>query len=138
MKILTIGKTKEKWLQAALEEYQKRLTPYDTLTFHLVKDNEQLINAASKEKWPLFLDEKGSQYTSETFSAFLFPKWEEASGKLTFIIGGADGLPPSLKNQKPQISLSPLTFPNQLTRLILLEQIYRAFSIAKGLPYHRS
>lgn len=137
IKIFSIGKTKERWLEEALSEYIKRLTPYASLEFFWEKNNENLIKSASKENNVICLDVEGSLFSSEQFSDFLLKCLEAGGSRLCIIIGGANGLPDILKKSYPLISLSKMTLTHQCTRLILLEQIYRAFEIAKGSKYHK-
>lgn len=138
IRILSIGKTKESWLEEAINEYLKRLQSKAELEFVWFKSNEQLLTAANKESNLVCLDATGQQFNSEQFSSFLMKKLESGGSRLSIIIGGAEGLPPSLKNSNtPLISLSLLTFTHQTIRLILIEQIYRAFEIAKGSKYHK-
>lgn len=139
IKILSIGKTKETWLDQAINEYIKRLSPVAAFEFIWAKDDKQLLEFAGKESAGsvVCLDAAGSVMTSEQFSSFLISKLEQAGSRLTLIIGGSDGLPLQLKRSAPLISLSPMTFTHQITRLVLMEQIYRAFEIAKGSPYHK-
>jgi 23S rRNA (pseudouridine1915-N3)-methyltransferase len=136
IKIITIGKTKEKWLDDALEEYLKRLKPIALVEIVLAKDDPQLVQMASKEPLVICLDPVGKSLTSELFSTFLIENLQKGGSRLAFVIGGADGLPASLKTQ-PALSLSPLTFTHQMARLILVEQLYRAFEINRGSPYHK-
>ncbi len=134
IKIISIGKTKEVWLEQALGEYTKRLASKAKIEFVLVKDNSQLVQQIEKEKLCICLDPKGKTMSSEEFSDYL----EKGGSRLCFVIGGPEGLPANLQGKYPTISLSRLTFTHQLSRLILLEQIYRAFEILKGTPYHKS
>lgn len=135
--ILSIGKTKECWLTLALEEYAKRLKGAATIETRFVKDNAQLQKALAKDARVIALDPQGALMDSARFSNYLMKQVEEAGARLTFVIGGPDGLPREVKEQCPLISLSPMTFTHQMTRLILTEQIYRAFEIARGSAYHR-
>lgn len=137
IKILSVGKTKEEWLENAFQEYIKRLKGTTEIECAWAKTDTQLIEWAKKERAVICLDPQGSLYTSEQFSKFLMRQLEANGAKSTFIIGGADGLPVDVKKQGPAISLSPLTFTHQITRLVLLEQIYRAFEIDKGSKYHK-
>lgn len=137
LKILSVGKTKEQWLEEAFQEYVKRLTPTVQIENRWAKDTAQLIEWTSKEDHPLCLDPKGLLLTSEQWTEFLFHQWETKNSRLTFIIGGAEGLPQAIKQKGVLISLSPLTFTHQITRLILIEQIYRATEIRKSSPYHK-
>src|ERR1700733_12611627 len=137
IRILSLGKTKEAWLQTALNEYLKRLKATVTIEFVLTKTNHQLEDLAMKEKGFICLDPQGQSLNSQEFSDFLLQKHEERDSRLTFVIGGAEGLSNNLKREQTLISLSSMTFTHQLTRLILVEQIYRAFEISKGSHYHK-
>lgn len=137
IKIFSVGKTKETWLEDALSEYIRRLQPVLAIEFIWAKNDEQLLQLVAKESLVVCLDPNGKLMSSEKFASFLESKLEEGGSRLAFVIGGAEGLPPLLKTSPLQISLSPLTFTHQLTRLVLLEQIYRAFEIIKGSPYHK-
>jgi 23S rRNA (pseudouridine1915-N3)-methyltransferase len=136
IKLFSVGKTKEQWLEDAIDEYLRRLKPTASIEFFWAKNDEQLLQLVEKEPLFICLDPNGKMMTSEQFSSFLISKLEEGGSRLSFVIGGPDGLPPILKKAF-LFSLSPLTLTHQLTRLILLEQIYRAFEIAKGSPYHK-
>lgn len=137
LKIFSIGKTKEKWLNEAFNEYIKRLKPFVQIDCLWAKDSPQLVEWAQKESSYLCLDPAGHTFTSEGFSQFLFQQWEREGSRLNLMIGGAEGLPPELKQKGILISLSPLTFTHQITRLVLIEQIYRAIEIKKGSHYHK-
>jgi len=136
LSILSIGKTKEKWLEEACSEYIKRLKTSARITCLWGRDEAQLVEWANKEAFVVCLDPKGLLLTSEELSGFLMKSWETGGSRLSIVIGGANGLPMELK-QKPLISLSRLTFTHQMTRLILLEQIYRSLEIQKGSQYHK-
>lgn len=137
LKILSIGKTKEEWLERALDEYIKRLKPVVSVEFCLVKTDNELLSLCEKEPIIICLDPKGKKVTSEEFAEYLQKKFIEGGTKLSIIIGGSNGLPPSLKSHKNQISFSDLTMTHQLVRLLLMEQVYRAFEIMKGSKYHK-
>jgi 23S rRNA (pseudouridine1915-N3)-methyltransferase len=137
LKILSVGKTKEKWLEEAFQEYKKRLQPYLQIEICWAKDSEQLSEWCEKEPRLIALDPQGMLQTSEEFSAYLYHQWEKFGARLAIVIGGAEGLPKEIKNSYPLISLSKLTFTHQLTRLVLIEQVYRAIEINRGSPYHK-
>jgi len=137
LKILSIGKTKEKWLEEAFNEYLKRLQPTVQVDCQWAKDDPQLLEWALKEPAVLGLDPAGRLFTSEAFSNFLCQQWEIQGSRLTLVIGGAEGLPLAIKQKAQLISLSPLTFTHQMTRLILIEQVYRALEIQRGSHYHK-
>lgn len=137
IKILSIGKTKEVWLEQAIAEYLKRLQRTAKIEFILVKDNEQLVNAASKESTVICLDSNGVAVDSEQFAETVVKYLEKGGARLCFVIGGAEGLPEMLRKSCFLVSLSKLTFTHQIVRLILVEQLYRAFEIARGSSYHK-
>ena len=134
--IFSIGKTKEKWLEEACSEYVKRLSNHSQFIFAWAKDDSQLVDWAVKESRVICLDPNGQLLTSEKLADKLETSWIEGGSKLALIIGGPKGLPLALK-KFPLLSLSPLTFTHQITRLVLLEQIYRSIEIKKGTKYHK-
>lgn len=137
IKILSVGKTKETWLDEALQEYLKRLKPTASFEFIWAKNDAQLLSLAQKESTLICLDPAGLPLTSTEFADFMQKALIEGGSRIVFVIGGAEGLPPELKKGHSLISLSPMTLTHQLTRLVLIEQIYRAFEIAKGSKYHK-
>ena len=138
IKILTIGKNKEAWLHDALAEYEKRLKPFCTFEWILAKNDVQLEEFSKREGKFIALDPLGKSMTSEQFASWLSKAMVDYNSRLNFVIGGAEGLTPYLKKNASFLwSLSPLTFTHQVTRLILLEQIYRAYEINRGSGYHK-
>lgn len=137
LKILSVGKTKEKWLNDACNEYLKRLQAVVHIESAWAKDTSQLIEWVQRETHYLCLDPAGRLFTSEELASFLTQQWEKGGSRLTLVIGGAEGLPPEIKQKGLLISLSPLTFTHQITRLVLIEQIYRVIEIQKGSHYHK-
>lgn len=137
-KIYSVGKTKEAWLIEALKEYETRLKPSLTLEWILPKGEDQLEAFLMKEPYFISLDPKGKLLTSEAFSQFMTENFVRHGSRLSFAIGGDVGLSPQLKAKATScLSLSPLTFTHQLTRLVLVEQLYRALEIQKGSRYHK-
>lgn len=137
LKVLSIGKNKENWLDEALKEYVKRLKSCMAIEWIWAKDDEGLVELVQKEPSVICLDPQGKLFTSEELATFLAQAWEKSGSRLAIVIGGADGLPPILRKNYPLISLSPLTFTHQITRLVLIEQIYRSIEIQKGSNYHK-
>lgn len=137
IKIISVGKTKETWLDAAIEDYCKRLKAQAAFEFVWTKNDDQLIAAVTKEPLALCLDPKGVLLDSERFAAEIFQKLQEGGSRLALVIGGPEGLPAMLRNRLSLISLSPLTMTHQIVRLVLIEQLYRAFEIVKGSKYHK-
>ena len=154
--ILCIGKIKEKYLRDAIDEYSKRLSKYCKLSIIELSDekipnkiNENIINEIKrkecnailnnikKDSYIFCLDLSGKQFSSENFSQELQNISMENSS-ITFIIGGSLGLTNELLSKSNQkICFSKMTFPHQLIRVFLLEQIFRAFKISNGETYHR-
>ena len=138
IKVYTIGKTKEDWLQRALEEYEARLKASLSFEWILAKNDDHLTQLLEKEAHFICLDPKGKQFSSEEFSPNLLNLLQECGSRLSFVIGGAEGIPAALKTKaRGLISLSKMTFTHQITRLILVEQVYRALEIGKGTAYHK-
>ncbi|MBS0620385.1 MAG: 23S rRNA (pseudouridine(1915)-N(3))-methyltransferase RlmH [Verrucomicrobia bacterium] len=138
LRVFTVGKTKEPWLQEAISAYRERLTPILSIEWILAKNTEQLKQFLEKETHFFCLDPKGKAYDSEEFSKWAMRAFEQAGSRLTCVIGGAEGIPQEILSRgNPILSFSRLTFTHQLTRLILVEQMYRAFEIAKGSKYHK-
>jgi 23S rRNA (pseudouridine1915-N3)-methyltransferase len=138
IKVYSVGKNKEDWLQDALNLYEARLKSSLSFEWILTKNDEQMKQFLEKEANFICLDPYGKQYSSEEFSAFLIKSIQEAHSRLCFVIGGAEGICSTLKDKaKNLLSLSRLTFTHQMTRLILAEQIYRALEMERGSSYHK-
>jgi 23S rRNA (pseudouridine1915-N3)-methyltransferase len=138
LRIFSLGKTKEQWLDDAIDEFCKRLQAVLKIEFVWVRSDEQLVQAVLKEPRFLCLDSTGIMRTSEQFSTFIMEQFEVGGSRLAIVIGGPEGLPPLLKKScKSLISFSPMTFTHQMVRLILVEQIYRAFEIERKSQYHK-
>ena len=150
IKIICLGSIKENYLNEAITEYKKRLSKYTKLEIIELKDekDESVKEALSKEKDKILktitekdnivlLDINGKEYTSEDFSEFI-NKELTYNSNITFIIGSSNGLDEEIKNlTNKKVSFSKLTFPHQMFRLILLEQIYRSFKIINNETYHK-
>lgn len=137
LRIVSIGKTKEPWLEAACSEYIKRLSQRMTIDFVWLKTDAQLTTALQKEHNVVGLDLAGKALTSEKFAAYIEKSFEKGGSHLTLVIGGPEGLPKEVRDTYPLISLSPLTMTHQIVRIVLLEQLYRAMEILAGSPYHK-
>lgn len=145
-----IGKTTENYIKEGVEHYQKRIQrylPFEMKIFPASKAkgaNAQMeaekdrINKALKPNDELIiLDENGSVYTSQAFAAFLQKWFNESTQRLIFLVGGAYGIHENLQNQaKAKLALSHMTFPHELVRVVLLEQLYRGLTIINNEPYH--
>lgn len=154
--IVCVGRIKEKFFRESIDEYSKRLSKYCKLEIlelpdekipdkvnnsiiNEIKEKEcnNIINHLKKDSYIIALDLKGKEFSSEEFSKKL-DDISMQNSKITFIIGGSLGLTNnllSLANEK--ICFSKMTFPHQLIRIFLVEQIYRAFKISNGENYHK-
>ncbi len=154
--ILQVGKTKQSFWSEAEKEYLKRLGPYARMEVVTVKEAElpkgdigagrklvktkeakELLAHLQKGDFVVALDEKGKEYGSQDFAGFLGGLRDRGSLNLVFIIGGPYGLAEEVLNRSDlKIALSRLTFTHEMARVILLEQVYRAFTILQGKTYH--
>ncbi len=141
IKIAWIGKTKEPAIQALTDEYLKRIARYADVTGLAVKDEEAVVSLArgarQKERPRLIiLDSQGRQFSSEELAQWLEREQVQAL-PLLFAIGGADGFSEAARREASlTLSLGKMTLPHELARVVLLEQIYRAFTVLKNHPYH--
>lgn len=125
-------------MQEALDEYTKRLQGTIQIDWILAKSDKQLEQLLANERHYICLDPKGKAFSSEEFSKAIYNLFLKEGSRLQFVIGGAEGIPASIKNRAGLlISFSPMTFTHQMTRLIFLEQLYRAVEIQKGSSYHK-
>ncbi|MGI6679715.1 MAG: 23S rRNA (pseudouridine(1915)-N(3))-methyltransferase RlmH [Dehalobacterium sp.] len=157
IKIITVGKLKEKYLKEGIQEYLKRLTPHAKVDIVEVPDEKTVENASATElklikdkegeriarhlkegTYLIALDVQGQNLSSEEMAAKIGDLGVRGKSDLTFLIGGSVGLAnPLLKQADFRLSFGRMTFPHQLMRLILVEQLYRAFKINAGHPYHK-
>ena len=155
IKLLAIGKTDSKDLQALIEEYNKRLGFYVSFNFEIIPDiknaknlsekqqkiaeGNELLKRIEKSDTMIILDEKGNTFSSVQFSEFLQKKMNSGLKNLIFIIGGPYGYSEEMYQRATgKISLSTMTFSHQMVRLFFIEQLYRGFTILKNEPYHHS
>jgi 23S rRNA (pseudouridine1915-N3)-methyltransferase len=154
---ICVGKLKENYLKQAIDEYYKRLSRYCRLNIIEVPDEKTPDNASEKEEllikdkeglnilkhikdnmFVIALDLKGNMLSSEEFSHFIKKSGINGNSNLAFIIGGSLGLSKIVLDRADfSICFSKMTFPHQLMRVILLEQLYRGFRIINGEPYHK-
>ena len=155
--IIAVGKLKERYLKEGIAEYAKRLSRFCSLQIVEVEDEQapESLSLAQEEQikkkeafkvlgkvkdgaYLIVLDVKGAKRTSEKFAAAIQNCMTNGKSNITFVIGGSLGLAAELLDKADlRLSLSDMTFPHQLTRLILLEQIFRAFKINNGETYHK-
>ena len=137
-RVVAVGRMRDAALRAAADEYVKRLERYTHLEMREAKDEARLSGAIPERARLVALSRTGEPWSS-TDLARCTAEWDQAGRDVALVIGGADGLPGSLVRSAERVwSLSPLTFPHELARVIVLEQLYRAFTIRRGEPYHRS
>ena len=155
--IIGVGKIKEKFMQEGIKEYSKRLSRYCKLKIlevtdesapenlskkeiEIIKEKEgkRILSKISNNSYIISLDIKGKNLSSEELSKKIEDITLGGTNDIIFIIGGSLGLSEEILNKSNlKLSFSKMTFPHQLMRMILLEQIYRGFRIMKGEPYHR-
>ena len=155
--VISVGKIKEKYLKQGIEEYSKRLSAFSKLQISEVmdekapenlseaemnqikqKEGERILAQIKPDHYVLALAIEGTMLTSEQLAEKLDKLALHGNSQLAFVIGGSLGLSKDVYNRANELlSFSKMTFPHQLMRLILLEQIYRAFKINRGEPYHK-
>lgn len=148
IKIIAIGKKHEAWIESGVIRYEKRLkTPFNTEWALLPnspreglaarqEESERILNRLNDDEFVVLLDERGKLLDSPALSRQLLVPLEQ-SKPVVIVIGGAYGVDDSVHQRANFVwSLSPLVFPHQIVRLILVEQLYRAQEIAAGRPYH--
>lgn len=154
IRIIAVGKVKEAWQKEGISDLIRRLTPYTSITITeipdqkfssakekvraIIREGEALLSAAKEPAFLIALDPAGTEMGSEVFSDLIRKREVSGFGDLVFVIGGPDGLSDEVRVRSDlTLSLSQMTFTHTIARLLLLEQIYRAFRIIRGEPYHR-
>lgn len=155
--VICVGKIKEKYLKSAIDEYTKRLSRYCKLNIIELSDEKTPDNASGKEEvlikvkegdailknikdsmFVIALELKGNMLSSEEFSYYINDLGVKGESNIVFVIGGSLGLSKRvLERSNYRLCFSKMTFPHQLFRVMLLEQIYRGFRIISGEPYHK-
>lgn len=155
--VISVGKIKEKFFTEAMKEYTKRLTKFCKLNEEIIpderadenyseaeieqvkiKEGQKILNKIPKNSYIIVLDINGVMLSSEELSKKINTLGIEGTSDITFIIGGSNGLSEEvIKSANFNLSFSKMTFPHQLFKVILLEQIYRAFKIISGESYHK-
>jgi 23S rRNA (pseudouridine1915-N3)-methyltransferase len=156
LRIIAVGRIKEKFLQDGIAEYVKRLRPYVKLQIieineekrskntspateaaAITKEGERILSAIPEGSFVIVMDAGGNAWSSENLAAS-FREWELSGTPLVFVIGGDLGVSPEVYARSDLLlSLSLMTFTHPIARMLLVEQIYRAFRIIKGEPYHK-
>ncbi len=143
--LIACGKLKEGYLKEAVSEYEKRLRPYVQLEIKELPDGPdpgaegaRIMQSLPKDACIVTLEIEGRALSSEEFARDVERLMTEGVSHICFIIGGSDGLAADITSMADiHLSFSRMTFPHQLMRVIFLEQLYRAFKIMKGEPYHK-
>ncbi len=150
IRIAWIGKTKEPAIQALTDEYLKRISRYAPIQGVALRDEADLLakfggslksgsakGASATKSTLVLMDSRGKEFSSEQFATFLGDYQDRNPLPLVFAVGGADGFSNEAKSAAQNlISLGKMTLAHELARVVLLEQVYRAFTILKGHPYH--
>lgn len=141
IRIVAVGKLKEKYLREGVAEYEKRLAPFASVELRETREEYMAENPSEAQRqeksFLIVLDVKGKLLSSEVLAKELASLALQGQSDLTFLIGGAFGLSPAVRDRADlRISFSPMTFTHQMVRLLLYEQIYRAFKINRGEKYH--
>ncbi|HHU92165.1 MAG TPA: 23S rRNA (pseudouridine(1915)-N(3))-methyltransferase RlmH [Halanaerobiaceae bacterium] len=154
--IISVGRLKERYLQEGIDEFIKRLRPYSRINMIELaderipanpslkeqeaiknKEGERILSSLGERTYVIALDIKGKPMSSEGLARSIQDLQVQGYSSISFIIGGALGLSTDLlKRADFRLSISQMTFTHQMVRLILLEQVYRAFRIIRGEPYH--
>lgn len=157
IKIVAVGKIKEKALQNCIDEYKKRIQGYTKIEIvevsdcsipanhsekqdEIILDNEgeKILSKIKEKEFVILLDLHGNTYTSEKVASKMNEIMTYQSSDITFVIGGSLGLSKKvIARSNLRWKLSDCTFPHQLVRLLVVEQVYRAFTIMNNLPYHK-
>lgn len=154
IKIIAVGKIKEQYLKDAIKEYEKRLSPFCSLSIVEVQpeqiidesmilkyksvEAERILPLIKHNSFVITLEINGKMFSSEDFASKIKQLSYEGINDIIFIIGGANGLDSKISElSNLKLSFSKMTFTHQMIRLILIEQIYRAFKIINNEPYHR-
>ncbi len=155
--LITVGKIKEGFYREAVSEYRKRLSRYCSLEIReaedertpdgisdtekeqiLKKEGERIEKLLPENAFLVTLEIEGRKFTSEAFAHKIADLGVQGQSHIAFVIGGSLGLHNTIKKRSDlSVSFSEMTFPHQLMRVILLEQLYRAFRIINGEPYHK-
>lgn len=154
IKIIALGKIKEKFLKDGIDEFLKRLTPYasveitelsaieikdENLTAKILKqEGEKILSHIKPQSFVITMEIKGKMFSSEEFAKKIEDITNDGISEIIFVIGSSCGISPTVSARANlKMSMSKMTFLHQFARLILVEQIYRAFKIIKGETYHK-
>ena len=133
-----LGKTRRPEMRAVIDDYIKRISHQSPIEVTEVRDGEAALKKldADRAATAVLLDAAGKSFASEAFAKWLGELRDRGTREIIFVCGDADGFPADLRERVPQkISLSPMTYSHELARVMLVEQLYRAFAILSGSPY---
>ncbi|MBQ6300411.1 MAG: 23S rRNA (pseudouridine(1915)-N(3))-methyltransferase RlmH [Bacteroidales bacterium] len=137
VKVLFTGKTTDPWIRQGVEVYAGRIRHYVPFELTELRDDSQILKSVRNSDYLVLLDEHGETFSSLDWARNLEQKTAHLPKDLVFVIGGPYGFPAEVRARCDEsLSLSRMTFSHQLVRLVFLEQLYRAFTIIKGEPYH--
>ena len=154
IKIIALGKIKEKFLKAGIDEFLKRLTPYTSIEIIeipaieikdenltnkvLEEEGQKILSHIKPQSYVITMEIKGKMFSSEEFAQKIEGLTNDGTSEIIFVIGSSCGISPIVSERANlKMSMSKMTFLHQFARLILVEQIYRAFKIIKGETYHK-
>jgi len=140
LRLLMLGKTRRPELRAAIDDYVKRVSRTTPIEIEEVRDAGAALKKldASRTATSVLLDAGGKAHDSESFAKWIGTQRDTGTRELIFVCGDADGFPGELRERvRLKISLSPMTYSHELARVMLAEQLYRAFAILSGSPYPR-
>lgn len=154
IKIIAYGKIKEKFLKEGIDEFLKRLTPYASVSIIeltpieikdenlinkvLLEEGEKILSLIKPQNFVITLEINGKQFSSEEFAQKIEQLTNDGVGEIVFVIGSSCGIGKNVSQRANlKMSISKMTFLHQFARLLLVEQIYRAFKIIKGETYHK-
>ncbi|NMC39973.1 MAG: 23S rRNA (pseudouridine(1915)-N(3))-methyltransferase RlmH [Bacteroidales bacterium] len=153
IRLIVVGKTEQRWIEEGLKNYFDRIGQYISFDYVIIPEvkltgkpdpdrvrkaeGDAIMRKIDSNDHVILLDERGSQYTSEELADFLQKLMNQSLKQVVFIVGGAWGFHEEVYHRaRSMVSLSRMTFNHQLVRLIFAEQLYRAFTILRGEPYH--
>jgi 23S rRNA (pseudouridine1915-N3)-methyltransferase len=153
-RIISVGKTRENWIQSGFEHYSKLISKYARLEESIIKaekvtdesrgdvflkkEGERILSQLDRDTPVIILDQRGKILSSETFAQYLDNNFKSGKSRIDFVIGSALGLSDEVKAKADLLlSFSKMTFPHELSKLMLAEQLYRAMSILHGGKYHK-
>jgi len=153
LSIICMGRTRERFIQDGIEKYLRYLKPYAPAELKVLREEKvedlrdaprirkleaaKITKALSPGAYVVALDERGREFTSHEFAAFMDKALEKGTREISFVLGGAMGLDESVTGKADALlALSRWTLTHEMARLVLLEQLYRAFTIIKGKTYH--